>query len=147
VCVCVCPRSPVPEVIVLSSPAPECIRKSINLLELLHRHAADAAEELVVRQPGRDKRTHQNRRGRKRGKTSAAHGPHGGPITDSHVGVLVEFDRKVPRHVGAAVVVAVVLHEVVHVVEDQAVPVQVLHGLLVAHVEQHGAVEWLRAPL
>ncbi|TNN44619.1 hypothetical protein EYF80_045189 [Liparis tanakae] len=45
------------KVIVLSSPAPECIRKSINLLELLHRHAADAAEELVVRKPGRDKRT------------------------------------------------------------------------------------------
>lgn len=66
---------------------------------------------------------------------------------DPHVGVLVELDRKVPRHVRAAVVVPVVLHEVVHVVEDQTVPVQVLHRLLVAHVEQHGSIERLCAPL
>lgn len=66
---------------------------------------------------------------------------------DSHVGVLVELDGKVARHVSAAVVVPVVLHQVVHVVEDQAVPVQVLHGLFEAHVEQHGSVERLRSRL
>lgn len=66
---------------------------------------------------------------------------------DSHVIVLVEFDRKVPGHVPAAIVVSVILHEVIHVVKDQTVPVQVFHGLLVAHVKQHCSVKWLRAPL
>lgn len=69
------------------------------------------------------------------------------PDQDSHVIVLVELDRKVPGHVPAAVVVPVVLHEVVHVVEDQAVPVQVFHGLLEAHVEQHRSIERLGAAL
>lgn len=68
-------------------------------------------------------------------------------IQGSHVGVLVKFDRKVSGHVRAAVVVSVVLHEVVHVMEDQTVPVNVLHGLLEADVEQHGSVKRLRAPL
>ena len=68
-------------------------------------------------------------------------------IQGSHVGVLVKFDRKVSGHVGAAVVVSVVLHEVVHVVEDQTVPVKVLHGLLEADIEQHGSVKRLCAPL
>jgi hypothetical protein len=36
---------------------------------------------------------------------------------------------------------------VVHVVEHQTVPVQVLHGLFEAHVEQHGSVERLRSRL
>lgn len=45
-------------------------------------------------------------------------------------------------HVRAAVVVPVILHEVVHVMEDQTVPVQVLYGLLIAHIEQHGSVKW-----
>lgn len=49
--------SPVPQVIVLSSPAPECIRKTINLLELLHRQATDTAEELIIREPLRDNYT------------------------------------------------------------------------------------------
>lgn len=51
------------------------------------------------------------------------------------------------RHLPAAVVVAVVFRDVVHVVEDQAVPVQVLHGLQEAHVEEHGPVEGLAAAL
>lgn len=52
-----------------------------------------------------------------------------------------------PGHVPAAVVVPVILHEVIHVVEDQTVPVQVFHGLLEAHVEQHGSIERLGARL
>lgn len=31
--------------------------------------------------------------------------------------------------------------------EDQTVPVQVFYSFLVAHVEQHGSVKWLCAPL
>lgn len=66
---------------------------------------------------------------------------------DSHIGVLVKLDRKVTGHACAAVVVPVVLHEVVHIMEDQAVPVQVLHSFLVAHIKQHGTVKWLCAHL
>lgn len=66
---------------------------------------------------------------------------------DSHVIVLVELDRKVPGHVPAAIIVSVIFHEVVHVVEDQTVPVQVFHGLLESHVEQHGSIERLGACL
>lgn len=66
---------------------------------------------------------------------------------DSHVGVLVKPDSKVSGHVCAPVVVSVVLHEVVDVMENQAVPVQVLHSLLVTHIKQHGTVERLCAPL
>lgn len=105
---------PVPEVVVLASPAPERIRESINLFELLHREATDSAKEFVVRK---------------------------------HVGVLVELYCEVARHLSAAVVVSVVLHEVIDVVKDQAVPVQILHGLFVAHVKQHCSIERLCAPL
>lgn len=42
---------PFPEVIVLSSPAPERIRKSIYLFELLHCQATDTAEEFIIRKP------------------------------------------------------------------------------------------------
>lgn len=64
-----------------------------------------------------------------------------------HVHVFVQFGSKVARHLPAAVVVAVVFRDVVHVVEDQAVPAQVLHGLQEAHVEQHGSVEGLAPAL
>lgn len=40
---------PVPEVIIFSSPAPECIRKSINLFELLHCQATHTSKELIIR--------------------------------------------------------------------------------------------------
>ena len=62
---------------------------------------------------------------------------------DSHVGVLVELDGKVTRHLSTAVVVPVVLHEVVDVVEHEAVPLHVSHGFLEAHIEQHGPVKRL----
>lgn len=45
------------------------------------------------------------------------------------------------RHLPAAVVVSVVFRDVVHVVEDHAVPVQVLHSLQEANIEEHGSVE------
>lgn len=51
--VCLFP-SPVPEVVVLSSPAPERIWKSINLLELPHRQATDASEKLIIGEPWGD---------------------------------------------------------------------------------------------
>lgn len=51
--------SPVPEVIVLSSPTPERIRKSINLFELLHRQATDTTKELMIRKPCGDRKHHQ----------------------------------------------------------------------------------------
>lgn len=51
---CVFSPSPVPEVIVLSSPAPERIWKSINLLELPHRQATDASEKLIIGEPWGD---------------------------------------------------------------------------------------------
>lgn len=38
----------VPEVIVLSSPAPEGVGKAIDLLKLLHGQAAHPAEELLI---------------------------------------------------------------------------------------------------
>lgn len=66
---------------------------------------------------------------------------------DSHVGVLVKLDRKVSGHVCAAKVVPIVLHEVVHIMENHTVPVQVFHSFLVAHIKQHGTVKWLCAPL
>lgn len=50
-------------------------------------------------------------------------------------------------HLPAAVVVAVVFRDVVHIMEDQAVPVQVLHGLQETHVEEHGSVEGLAPAL
>lgn len=66
---------------------------------------------------------------------------------DSHVHIFVQFGSKMARHLPAAVVVAVVFRDVVHIVEDQAVPAQVLHGLQEAHVEQHGSVEGLAPAL
>lgn len=105
---------PVPEVVVLPSPAPERIRESIYLFELLHREATDTAKELVVRK---------------------------------HVGVLVELYCKVAGHLCAAVVVSIILHEVIYVMKDQAVPVQILHGLFIANIEQHCSIEWLCASL
>lgn len=60
--------SPVPEVIVLASPAPESIRKSINLFELLHHHTTDTAKEFIVRKPLRD---HQIKKYYKEGNTYA----------------------------------------------------------------------------
>lgn len=48
-----------------------------------------------------------------------------------------------PRHLPTPIVVTVVLWNVVHVVEDEAVPVQVLHRFSEAHVEEHGTVEGL----
>ena len=54
----------------------------------------------------------------------------------------VELFREVSRHVGAAVVVPVVLGDVIHVVEDHAV-VRAVVGCyqLEARVEQHRSVE------
>lgn len=65
----------------------------------------------------------------------------------SHVHVFVQFGSKVSGHLAAAVVVSVVLRDVVNVMEDQTVPVQVLHSLQEAHVEQHGPVEGLAPAL
>lgn len=47
----------------------------------------------------------------------------------------------------AAIIVAVVLRDVVNVVEDQAVPVKILHSLQEAHIEQHGPVKGLASAL
>jgi len=60
---------------------------------------------------------------------------------DLHVRVLVEFDRKVSWHFTTAIVVAVVLQDVVDIVEYHAIPVQVLHGLFEPDIEQHGTIE------
>ena len=46
-----------------------------------------------------------------------------------------------PGGLGAGVEVPVVLGEEIDVVEDEALPLLVPHGLRVPHVEQHGAVE------
>lgn len=51
------------------------------------------------------------------------------------------------RHLPTAVVVAVVLGDVVNIVEDQAVPVQVFHGLQEPDVKQHGSVKRLAPTL
>lgn len=50
-------------------------------------------------------------------------------------------------HLTTAVVVAVVLRDMVNIMEDQAVPVQVFHGLQESHIKQHGSVEGLTATL
>lgn len=42
---------PVPEVIIFTTPAPEGIRETIDLLKLLNSQAAHPTEELVVREP------------------------------------------------------------------------------------------------
>lgn len=65
----------------------------------------------------------------------------------SHVHVFVQFGSEVARHLTTAVVVSVVLWDVVHIMEDQAVPVQVLHGLQESHIKQHGSVEGLAPTL
>lgn len=67
--------------------------------------------------------------------------------THSHVHVFVQFGSKVARHLTTAVVVSIVLWDVVHIMEDQAVPVQVLHGLQESHIKQHGSVEGLAPTL
>lgn len=64
-----------------------------------------------------------------------------------HIHIFVQFGSKMARHLPAAIVVSVVFRDVVHVVEDHAVPVQVLHGLQEANVEEHGSVEGLAPAL
>lgn len=68
-------------------------------------------------------------------------------MTHSHVHVFVQLGSEVAWHLTAAVVVAVILGDVVNIMEDQAVPVQVLHGLQESHVKQHGSVEGLAPTL
>lgn len=64
-----------------------------------------------------------------------------------HIHIFVQFGSKMARHLPAAVVVSVVFRDVVHVVEDHAVPVQVLYSLQEANVEEHGSVERLAPTL
>lgn len=47
---------PVPEVVVFTTPAPEGVGKTIDLLELLHSQATHPAEELVVGEPEGERR-------------------------------------------------------------------------------------------
>lgn len=61
----------------------------------------------------------------------------------SQVHVFVQFGCKVPGHLSTAIVVAVTLGYVIHIMEDQAVPIQVLHGFLKADIEKHGSVKGL----
>lgn len=61
----------------------------------------------------------------------------------SQVHVFVQFGCKVPGHLSTAIVVAVALGYVIHIMEDQAVPIQVLHGFLKADIEKHGSVKGL----
>lgn len=68
-------------------------------------------------------------------------------MTHSHVHVFVQFGSKVAWHLTTAVVVSVILGDVVNIMEDQAVPVQVLHGLQESHIKQHGSVEGLAPTL
>lgn len=57
--------------------------------------------------------------------------------------VLVQLGCKVSRHLAAPVIVAVIFWYVVHIVEDETVPVQVLHCFPKANVEEHGTVKGL----
>lgn len=52
-----------------------------------------------------------------------------------------------PGHLSTPIIVTVILWYVVHVVEDEAVPVQVLHRFPKANVEEHGTVEGLGSSL
>lgn len=52
-----------------------------------------------------------------------------------------------PGHLSTAIVVSVTLRYVIDVMEDQTVPIQVLHGFLKANVEEHGSVKGLGASL
>lgn len=65
----------------------------------------------------------------------------------SQVHVLVQFGCKVPGHLSAAIVVSVTLRYVIDIMEDQTVPIQVLHGFLKTNVEKHGSVKGLGANL
>lgn len=65
----------------------------------------------------------------------------------SHVHVLVQLCCKVTRHLSTAVIVPVVFRQMIHVMEDHAVPGVVLHGLFEAHVKEHRAIERLCASL
>lgn len=47
---------PVPEVVIFTTPAPESIGKTIDLLELLHSQATHPAKELVVGEPEGERR-------------------------------------------------------------------------------------------
>lgn len=63
------------------------------------------------------------------------------------VHVFVQFGCKVPGHLSTAIVVPVTLWYVINVMEDQTVPIQVLHGFLKTNVEKHGSVKGLGANL
>lgn len=65
----------------------------------------------------------------------------------SQVHVFIQLRGKVPWHLSTAVIVAVAFRDMIHIVEDEAVPVQVLHGLLEADIEEHGPVKGLGARL
>lgn len=67
--------------------------------------------------------------------------------THSHVHVFVQSGGKVAWHLTTAIVIPVILWNMVNIMEDQAVPVQVLHGLQESHVKQHGSVEGLAPAL
>lgn len=60
-----------------------------------------------------------------------------------HVHVFVQFGSKMAWHLTTAIEVSVILRDVVNIMEDQAVPVQVFHGLQESHVKQHGSVKGL----
>lgn len=64
-----------------------------------------------------------------------------------NVHVLVQLCCKVTRHLSTAVIVPVVFRQMIHVMEDHAVPGVVLHGLFEAHVKEHRAIERLCASL
>ena len=49
--------------------------------------------------------------------------------------------EEVSRHVGTAVGVGVVQRQVIHIVEDEAIPTGKVERLLEAHVQQRGSVE------
>ncbi|TNN68270.1 hypothetical protein EYF80_021451 [Liparis tanakae] len=53
-------NSPIPQVIILSSPAPECIGKAIDLAELLHSQSAHTTEELAVWKTGNNSKHESN---------------------------------------------------------------------------------------
>ena len=51
---------PVPQVIVLSSPAPERVGEAVDLAKLVHRESTDATEELAVRESGKHSKHKSN---------------------------------------------------------------------------------------
>lgn len=68
-------------------------------------------------------------------------------MTHSHVHVFIQLGSKMTGHLTTAIVIPVVLWDVVNIMENQAVPVQILHCLKESHIKQHCSVEGLAPTL